>query len=266
MTNQSSRFIGNIPENYDTGLGPRIFFDYADEIASVVAELEPRSVLELAAGTGIVTRRLRNSLPTDCKILASDLNAPMLDVAKRKFSTDETVDFKTVDATNLTFDNESFDVIVCQFGVMFFPDKEKSYSEVLRALKPGGHYVFNVWGSWEKNPFAEIVHNAVAEFFPDDPPGFYRVPFSYHDIDLIRDTVIATGFKNVTVRTKEIVSNIPSASDFAQGIVFGNPMYEEIINRQGNPEDVRDAVEIAIYKTLGDRMPLQAIFFDAVKN
>ncbi|MFT5115870.1 MAG: SAM-dependent methyltransferase [Parasphingorhabdus sp.] len=266
MTNQSSRFIGNIPENYDTGLGPRIFFDYADELTSMVGDLNPGSVLELAAGTGIVTRRLRNSLPTDCTILASDLNAPMLEVAKNKFNSDELVKFETVDACNLMFDDESFDVIVCQFGIMFFPDKEKSYSEVLRALKSGGHYVFNVWGSWEKNPYAEIAHNVIAEFFPDDPPGFYRVPFGYHDIDLISDAVIAAGFENVTVNSKEIVSNIPSAPDFAQGIVFGNPVYEEIINRHGNPEEVRDAVQVAIHKSLGDRMPLQAIFFDAVKR
>lgn len=266
MTSQASRFIGNIPENYDKGLGPRIFFDYTDELASLVASLDPASVLELAAGTGIVTRRLRDALSANCEILASDLNAPMLEVARKKFGLDELVEFDTVDATDLDFDDEKFDAVACQFGVMFFPDKAKSYSEALRVLKPGGHYVFNVWGSWEKNPFAEIVHNVIAEFFPDDPPGFYRVPFGYYDVDEIHDAVTAVGFENVTVKTKEIESHIPSATDFAQGIVFGNPVFEEIVSRGGNPEEVRDAVAIAIQETLGDSMPLQAIYFAAEKG
>lgn len=265
MTVQASRFVGSIPENYDKGLGPRIFIHYADELASLVAGLGPASVLELAAGTGIVTRRLRDALPADCKILASDLNAPMLEVARKKFGTDELVVFDTVDATDLGYDDEIFDVIACQFGVMFFPDKLKSYSEVLRVLNPGGHYVFNVWGSWDNNPFAEIVHNIIADFFPDDPPGFYHVPFGYHDVGQIHDALTAVGFQSVTVTKKEIESRIPSAIDFAQGIVFGNPVFEEIISRGGNPEEVRDAVAIAIQETLGDSMPLEAIFFDAEK-
>jgi ubiquinone/menaquinone biosynthesis C-methylase UbiE len=150
MSTQASEFVGSIPENYDSGLGPRIFFDYADDLATRVAKLKPRSVLELAAGTGIVTRRLRDALPDHCQLLASDLNAPMLEIAQKKFDSEESVLFETADATKLQFDDELFDTVTCQFGVMFFPDKEQSYSEVFRVLKPEGHYVFNVWGSWEK--------------------------------------------------------------------------------------------------------------------
>ncbi len=191
MISQSSRFIGNIPVHYDEGLGPRIFFDYADELARCVVEHRPRSVLELAAGTGIVTRRLRDALPDDCHLLASDLNAPMLEVAQAKFDAGESVGFETADATDLRFDDGLFDLVTCQFGVMFFPDKAKSYSEVLRVLKPGGNYVFNVWGSWDKNPYAEIVHHVIADFFPDNPPGFYRVPFGCYDIDYL--TILSCG-------------------------------------------------------------------------
>ena len=172
MSSQASEFIGSIPEHYDKGLGPRIFFDYADDLADRVSKLNPGSVLELAAGTGIVTRRLRDALPDNCELLATDLNAPMLAVAQKKFDRSENVRFETADASRLQFDDEFFDTVTCQFGVMFFPDKERSYSEVSRVLKPGGHYVFNVWGSWEKNPFAELVHEVIAEYFPDDPPGF----------------------------------------------------------------------------------------------
>ncbi len=266
MSKQASEFVGSIPEYYDSGLGPRIFFDYADDLAARVAKLKPRSVLELAAGTGIVTRRLRDTLPDHCQILASDLNAPMLEIARKKFDPDESVLFETVDATTLQFDDELFDTVTCQFGVMFFPDKERSYSEVSRVLKPSGHYVFNVWGSWEKNPYAELVHEVIAEFFPDDPPSFYRVPFGYHDIEVIRESVLASGFRQVTIEHVDIISAIPAAEDFAQGIVFGNPVFDEIIERDGDPERVRDAVTQAIDKSLGDSMPLQAIFIDAVKG
>ena len=130
MSSQASEFVGSIPENYDKGLGPRIFFDYAVDLADRVSKLNPTSVLELAAGTGIVTRRLRDALPENCHLLATDLNAPMLQVAKKKFGPIEKVLFETADASRLQFDDELFDTVTCQFGVMFFPDKEQSYSEV----------------------------------------------------------------------------------------------------------------------------------------
>ena len=266
MSTQASEFVGSIPEFYDSSLGPRIFFDYADDLANRVASLKPRSVLELAAGTGIVTRRLRDALPDHCHLLASDLNTPMLEIAQKKFDPEESVLFQTVDATKLEFNDELFDTVTCQFGVMFFPDKERSYAEVFRVLKPGGHYVFNVWGSWEKNPYAELVHEVIAEFFPDDPPSFYRVPFGYHDVDVIRESVSASGFNQVEIEHVAIISAIPSAENFAQGIVFGNPVFDEIIDRDGDPEEVRNAVTRAIENTLGDSMPLQAIFIDAVKG
>jgi ubiquinone/menaquinone biosynthesis C-methylase UbiE len=145
MSTQASEFVGSIPEYYDSGLGPRIFFDYADDLANRVAKLKPRSVLELAAGTGIVTRRLRDALPDHCQLLASDLNTPMLEIAQKKFDPEESVLFETVDATKLEFNDELFDTVTCQFGVMFFPDKERSYSEVFRVLKPGGT-TFSMFG------------------------------------------------------------------------------------------------------------------------
>ena len=266
MSSQASEFVGSIPEHYDKRLGPRIFFDYADDLAARVSKLNPGSVLELAAGTGIVTRRLRDALPDNCQLVATDLNAPMLAVAQKKFDPNENVQFETADASSLQFDDELFDTVACQFGVMFFPDKKQSYSEVSRVLKPGGHYVFNVWGSWEKNPYAELVHEVIAEHFPEDPPGFYRVPFGYHDIDVIRESVLASGYDQVKIEHVDIVSAIPSAEDFSQGIVFGNPVYDEIVERDGDPEEIRNAVTVALKKSLGDSMPLQAIFIDAVKG
>ncbi len=266
MTQQSARFVGSIPENYDQGLGPHIFHDYADDLARRVADLNPGSVLELAAGTGIVTRRLRDALEPGCELVASDLNPPMLEVAKAKFAPDESVRFEAIDATNLAFDDRSFDVITCQFGIMFFPDKDRSYAEVHRVLRPGGAYVFNVWDSWATNPYAQLAYEVGEEFFPDNPPGFYKVPFSYHDPEEIEASVRGAGFSRVAIEHVPLTSKIPSAGNFARGLVHGNPLHDEILSRGGNTDEVISAMTEAIERRLGGEMPLQAIYIHASKE
>lgn len=152
MTSDAARFVGNIPQHYDQGLGPIIFVDYAAEMARRVAIHQPMRVLETAAGTGIVTRQLRNLLSAAAHLTATDLNPPMLDVARAKFRAGEQVQFKPADAMALPFADASFDAVVCQFGVMFYPDKDQSYREVLRVLVPGGHYLFSIWDAHAYNP------------------------------------------------------------------------------------------------------------------
>ena len=132
MTDDPSRFVGSVPENYDRHLGPRIFEGYADDMADRVAAHKPSRVLELAAGTGILTRRLRDVLPDSCEIVATDLNEPMLEIAREKTGNPASIIFQQADGTDLPFADESFDLVACQFGVMFFPDKHRGYTEVLR--------------------------------------------------------------------------------------------------------------------------------------
>lgn len=265
MNKQAANFVGSIPEYYDRLLGPRIFHDFADDLARRVLDVRPNKVLELAAGTGIVTRRLRDLLPEDCFITATDLNPPMLDFAKSKFQVSERVYFESADATQLPYHTSEFDTLVCQFGVMFFPDKQRSFQEAFRTLKPGGHYVFNVWGPIESNPFAKITHEKVAEFFPDEPPGFYQVPFGYSDSNAIKKSLKDAGFSEVRVQRLNITSEIPSSAEFATGLVFGNPIFEEITSRGGDPDTVRLAVSDALERQLGTTMPLQALVIVARK-
>jgi ubiquinone/menaquinone biosynthesis C-methylase UbiE len=170
MSEDAASFIGNIPEHYDSGLGPMIFVDYAADIARRVAACSPARVLETAAGTGIVTRQLRDFLPAGVHVTATDLNAPMLEVARTKFKPGEEVAFQPADAAALPFPDGAFDAVVCQFGVMFFPQKDTSYREVHRVLAPGGRYLFSVWDSHRHNPFGRITHETAASFFPADPP------------------------------------------------------------------------------------------------
>jgi SAM-dependent methyltransferase len=263
MTTNAARFTGSIPQNYDRDLGPHFFAGYAADLARRVSALGPQSVLELAAGSGIVSRELRNTLAADCTLLASDLNGAMLEVAKAKFETDEQISFEEVDATDLRFDDASFDVVACQFGVMFFPDKDRSYAEVRRVLRPGGSYVFNVWGPWEDNRFAQIGHELIGSFFPDDPPGFYKVPFGYHDTVEIGNALERAGFTGVNVETVNLTAPVISPERLANGMIFGNPVNEEIVARGGNSNEVCSALAEAIDMHLGGEIALRAIVIHA---
>jgi ubiquinone/menaquinone biosynthesis C-methylase UbiE len=268
MSNDAS-FVGSIPQYYDGGLGPVIFVDYAAEMARRAAVLKPKRVLETAAGTGIVTRHLRDMLPADASLTATDLNPPMLEVAKTKFKPGEAVEFKPADAQELPFADASFDVVVCQFGIMFFPDRGKGYQEAFRVLSPGGRYLFSVWDSHRRNPFGRIAHETAGRFFPVDPPQFYRVPFSCHEIDPVKEALADAGFSDIDVSVVSRTKEIADPSGFARAMVFGNPLLDQIKARGGvDPEDVIAANLDGLKREFGSermRMPLQAIMFSARK-
>jgi ubiquinone/menaquinone biosynthesis C-methylase UbiE len=265
----AAQFVGNIPENYDQGLGPILFADYGADIARRAAAKGPKRVLETAAGTGIVTRRLRDILPATVHLTATDLNPPMLEIAKVKFKDGEQVEFLEADATALPFEDESFDAVVCQFGVMFYPDKPKSFAEVLRVLAPGGQYLFNVWDSHRYNPFGRIAHGVVARFFETDPPQFYAVPFSYPHIDPIKEALIDAGFDDIGIAVIRLEKVIPDLAAFARAAVYGNPLADQIRARGGvEPDQVVEALLEEFRKVFGtspSRMPLQAIMVSASK-
>lgn len=260
-----SQFTGSIPEHYDRGLGPHLFEPYARDLARRIAETQPASVLELAAGTGIVTRHLRAALPQTAELIATDLNPPMLAVAEKKFETGE-VTFKAADATALPFADARFDALACQFGVMFFPDKDKSYREARRVLRSGGAYIFNVWDRFAVNPFAEVAKTTIGSFFDGDPPTFYQTPFGYFEIEPIRAALINAGFDRVSVDIVSLKQTILDPEAFAQGLVLGNPVVEEIKARGRAPiEDVVATMKSALIDKFGDggSVPLQAIVFTA---
>ena len=228
MSTSSSGFIGDIPSHYDGGLGPNIFHDYGDRLAELCNGATAQNALELAAGTGIVSRKLRDTLASDARLLVTDLNSPMLEVARAKFSPSENVEFQVANAMELPFEEGAFDLIACQFGVMFFPDKPASYREAARVLKQGGRYIFNVWGSMSENPFSEMAHNVAAQFFPDNPPGFYEVPFHYGDVEAVRADLAEGGWHDVEHQTINLEKAIVDPDAFGRALVFGNPLIDEI--------------------------------------
>ena len=175
-------FAGSIPKLYETYLVPLIFRPYAEDLANRLASRPLSRVLEIAAGTGVVTRHLASVLPEDVAIVATDLNRPMLDMAAG-IGTSRPVAWRQADAMQLPFEEAQFDAVVCQFGVMFFPDKPKVFSEARRVLRPGGVLLFNVWDRIEENEFAHTVTTALESLFPQDPPRFLaRTPHGYHDL------------------------------------------------------------------------------------
>ena len=268
MKDDSTGFVGNIPHHYDQGMGPMIFVDYAADVAQRVAACSPTRVLETAAGTGIVTRRLRDRLPAGVGLTATDLNPPMLEIARAKFRPGEDVEFKPADAMELPFADGSFDAVVCQFGVMFYPDKNRSYREVYRVLSSGGHYLFSIWDSHRHNPFGRITHEVVGSFFPDDPPQFMSVPFSY-SFEPIKDSLTDAGFTDINAAVVRLKKDVLDAASFARGLVFGSPLIDQVRARKGvEPDQIIDALVQRFHREFGvdpGCMPLQALVFSARK-
>ncbi|MDY0883469.1 class I SAM-dependent methyltransferase [Dongia soli] len=269
MSNAAAGFIGKIPQHYEQDLGPVIFTDFAEEMAQRVARSNPKRVLETAAGTGIVSRRLRDVLTAEAALTSTDFNPPMLEVARGKFSTAERISFQQADATALPFADGGFDTVVCQFGLMFFPDKPQSYREAFRVLTPQGHYFLSTWDSHRYNPFGAIAHNAMLHFFPQDPPQFYLVPFSCYQIDPIKTDLLEAGFSDIEIAVVTRYKEIADLPAFARGMVYGNPLIDQIQARGSiAPDRIVEAVTQALSDAFGNnpaRMPLQAMFYSAVK-
>jgi SAM-dependent methyltransferase len=258
MATNNAAFVGSIPENYDRYLGPVLFEPYADDLSRRVTMPRDGMVLELACGTGIVTRRLRDRLPATAKIVATDLNEAMMNYARQKFGADENVEWKQADASDLPFDNESFDAVVCQFGLMFVPDKARAAREALRVLKPGGKFLFSVWDAIERNDLAHTAHTTVAKYFDDDPPDFYQIPFSLHDVGTIR-SLLTSGFIDTQIKPLPFPSTAESAREVAHGLVHGNPIITALTERCATriPEIEEDVAAVVAAK-YGDH-PVQAM-------
>ena len=221
------QFAGSIPELYDRYMVPLLFRPYAELVAERVAAFQPKRILETAAGTGVVTDALHRAVP-DAEIVATDLNPPMLEEAARRVGSGN-VRFQAADALDLPFADASFDLVVCQFGVMFFPNKVRGNSEALRVLVPGGRYLLVIWDSVDRNLATKAAGRAVADLFPDDPTAFYnRIPFRYFDIDEIKSDLRSAGFTDIAVDTVELRSRAPSAREAAIALTQATPMRNEI--------------------------------------
>lgn len=248
-------FAGSIPQLYEEHLVPLLFEPYAADLVPRVALRRPARVLEIAAGTGVVTRHMARTLSPAVAIVATDLSSAMLEQAMR-VRTSRPVEWKQADAAQLPFGDEAFDVVVCQFGAMFFPDKAKAYAEVRRVLRRGGTFLFNVWDRIEHNEFADAVADAMVAAFRDDPPRFLeRVPYGYHDKTAIAQDLARGGFTRtpivatITARARASSPRVPAVA-FCQA----TPMRAEIEAKGAHLlADATDAVTAAIAHRFGAR-------------
>lgn len=248
-------FSGSVPRIYHTYLGPLLFEAYAKDLAARLAPGANDRILELACGTGIVTRRIVGALPRGATLTATDISPPMLEVAMQEVGTDPRVTFQAADACSLPFAAASFDAIVCQYGVMFFPDKIGAMREARRVLRPRGRYIFNVWDSLQHNPFPRVVHETLARLFPANPPRFVeQIPYGWSDRAEIERVTRAGGFTSVTLEELASDSTGPSAEDVARAWLEGTPLFPALQERGVTDlTEIRGTVTGALAAEFGDR-------------
>jgi ubiquinone/menaquinone biosynthesis C-methylase UbiE len=247
-------FTHSTPELYDRYMGPLLFEPYAKHVAQRVAPLQPARILETAAGTGIVTRAVHEALP-ESTIVATDINPAVVEFASERLRS-ELITFQQADAQNLPFEDASFDLVLCLFGAMFFPDKVRANSEAHRVLRPGGCYVLVTFDSLDRNPIPKAAGEAVATLFPEDPRYMERGPFSYTDAGQLEQDLRAAGFDTVELDVVELSSRV-AARDAAHGIVLGSPFRAEIERIDATAlERAATAVEEALVPWDGKHAPM----------
>jgi len=263
-------FAGSVPKLYEEYLVPLFFEPYAVDLANRMAAQSLARVLEIAAGTGVVTRKLASALPEAVSIVATDLNQAMLDEASAVGAA-RPVQWLKADAMALPFPDNEFDAVVCQFGAMFFPDKSRAYSEARRVLKPGGTFIFNVWDRIEENEFADVVTAALAGLFPADPPRFLaRTPHGYHERSTIACDLAPGGFtRPAELVTVALRSRAASARMPAVAYCQGTPLRSEIAAQGGTRlAEATDVAADAIRQIFGAHAvdgKIQAHVITAVK-
>ncbi|HEX4763961.1 MAG TPA: class I SAM-dependent methyltransferase [Usitatibacter sp.] len=243
-------FAGSIPKLYQSHFVPLIFEPYAADLAQCVARRRVSRVLEIAAGTGVVTRALDKALDEKVSIVATDLNPGRLEEARAQ-GTKRSVEWRQADAMALPFGDAAFDCVVCQFGVMFFPDKVHAFAEARRVLTPGGVFLFNAWDRIQDNEFADVIAHALAGLFPKDPPKFMeRTPHGYNDRDAIQLDLKGAGFGKTRMDTLAVKSRGPTPQDVAIAYCQGTPWRSEIEAR-GSLEEATKVSAKAIEDRFG---------------
>lgn len=269
-TKQASiAFSGNIPRYYDAHLGPMFFEPYAMDMANRIGKLAPKKILELASGTGRLTKLLPAVAAKDASIIASDINPAMVNYAQQVHR-DERIMWLEIDAVSLPFTDHFFDCVVVQFGVMFYSDRARAFREAWRVLKPGGTFLFNCWDEVAHNPMPSITNETLQHFFPTDTPAFYQVPFSYYDKSTITANLKEAGFTDIAIELVKLTGFSMSAADAAKGLIQGTPTITAIEERDASKTPlIMDMLERKIADRFGKegiQVPLQAYVVSCKKG
>lgn len=255
-----TRFVGSIPALYDRHLGPVLFEPYAKDLAQRVPQSAQR-IVELACGTGRLTRHLLASLRPDGELIATDLNDPMIAVAREHTAKDPRLTWRQADMQALPFQDGAVDAVVCQYGLMFAPDKPLALREMKRVLKSGGIVLLNVWDHLAKNAATKCMHELVTATFPDDPPQFMLTPFSMPETHELERLATEAGFRGIRVDTVAVTGEAESAAHFATGLVRGNPLWNQLSERGVDAVAFEAKVTAELVRRFGDtpcKTPLSA--------
>lgn len=251
MADVRASFSGSIPEYYDRCLGPAWFDAFAADLARRLPAKPPGDVLEIACGTGVVTRRLRERLDSTVRLVATDLSNAMLDYARAKLSESRDIEWREADAVKLPFGDGEFGAVVCAFGVMFVPDKQAAFREARRVLKEGGILLFNVWDRIEENPHHAINAQIVEGLFPGDEEMRFRIPYEMHNPRLLEQLLAEAGFRGVQIEKRQLPVDRVSARTLATGQIRGTPR-SLLIEKRGVPlDEVIDKVTAALARAGG---------------
>ncbi len=252
MADQDAHFVGSIPELYDRHMGPTLFEPYAVDLAQRLPPSAMR-VLEIAAGTGRVTRHLLAALPAAGELVVTDLNEPMLELARKRVGNDPRVRFQLADMQARPFPDASVNAVVCQFGLMFAPDKQKALREMKRVLAPGGILLLSVWDDIAANPASKMLHELAAETFRNDPPGFViNTPFSMPEAHELERLATEAGLLGVRVETVPKTGVAESAAHLAHGFVRRNPLWHALTQRGANAEAFERTLAARLAHAYGD--------------
>lgn len=262
------QFTGSIPQHYDDHLGPMFFEPYAQDVGKLIGTSTINDALEIACGTGRVTRHLRNALPSTSRLIASDMSEDMLTVAQNKLA-GLNIEWKIVDAQNLPFHDNSFDLVVCYFGYMFAPDKDKAFAEAFRVLRKGGRLLMATWDKLESSGISNVFRTTLKHYLGDTLPETYKAPYSMHDPELIISMLKNAGFSNVESQKVARNATAESASKAAYGVVNGGTLYNEISKREPRLiERISTDVEKGLAEKYGKApmvAPMIAIITNAIK-
>jgi ubiquinone/menaquinone biosynthesis C-methylase UbiE len=267
-SSQPFDFSGSIPAHYDGFLGPMFFEPYAIEVSKRIDPSAVQVALELASGTGRVTRHLRKVLSPAAKLIASDISEDMLSVAKEKLNT-KAIEWRQIDAQELPFVDSSLDLVVCCFGYMFVPDKLKAFAEAYRVLRPRGLLLFTSWDKLEENHASDAYRTIVKKYLPEPLPVSYGLPFSMNDEQEIERLLQQAGFSNITVQKVSKISVSPTAREAAEGLTQGGAIYNELMSR--NPawvEEIKEVLEKKLKDKFGEapmEAPMRALISQAWK-
>ena len=251
MVDLSANFAGSIPDYYDKCLGPAWFRAYAADLAERLPSGPAGDALELACGTGIVTRRLRERLDPSIRLVASDLSKAMLDFARNKLIECNGIEWREADAASLPFADGEFGAVVCAFGIMFVPDKRAAFKEARRVLKTGGILLFNVWDRIEHNRHVALTAGVMEDLFPGDEELSFRRLYQMYDPTLLRTLLAEAAFREVRIERKQIEVQGVSARTIATGLIRGSPRSLLIEKRGASLDEVVQRVTAALEKAAG---------------